>query len=244
MSATDPDPVLPRHVVLAILDEPPFCWLEQDGTPSGCDVEVATTVLRRAGIEKVSVTQVTFAELIPGLVAGRWQVNTGMFVTAERRRQVRFTRPIWAVPDGLIVRVGDVGRFGSYHDLGTDPDARLGVVVGQVQGDSARRAGVPHERLVRFDTQDDAVRAVRRGEIDAAASTAIGNRALLARLRDPDLAATELTGPTATPVGAFSVGLEQTALAAALDTHLDTFLGTPQHRAIMTRYGFTTWRSS
>ena len=58
----------------------------------------------------MSVRLVTFAELIPGLVGGHRDVNTGMFVTQERRRQVRFPRPIWTVPDGLIVRADDVGH--------------------------------------------------------------------------------------------------------------------------------------
>lgn len=244
VSASELGSGLPDRVVLAILDEPPFCWVEIDGTAMGCDVEVATIVLRRAGIRPVSVQPVTFAELIPGLVAGRWQLNTGMFITAARRRQVRFTRPIWAVPDGLIVRSDDVGRFATYRDLGADANARLGVVVGQVQGDSARHAGVPDERLVSFATQDDAVHGVRHGEIDAAASTAIGNRALIARMDAADLVAVDLGTPAGgdrqpVPVGAFSLGLEQTALAAALDAQLAVFLGSPQHRAIMTGYGFT-----
>jgi polar amino acid transport system substrate-binding protein len=210
----------------------------------GCDVEVATAVLRQAGIQSVSFQQVAFAELIPGLVAGRWHLNTGMFITDARRRQVRFTRPIWAVPDGLIVRGDDVGRFGTYRDLGADSNARLGVVVGQVQGDSARQAGVPDERLVFFATQEDAVQAVRRGEIDAAASTAIGNRALIARMGPAGLIAVDLSTPAdgrrqPVPVGAFSLSLEQDALATAFDAQLTAFLGSPQHRAIMARYGFT-----
>jgi polar amino acid transport system substrate-binding protein len=244
MSTSDLGSGLPDTVVLAILDEPPFCWLEPSGSAMGCDVEVVTTVLRRAGIASVSVRQVTFAELIPGLVAGRWHLNTGMFITDARRRQVRFTRPVWAVPDGLIVRGADVGRFTSYSNFGFDADARLGVVVGQVQGDSARQAGVPDERLISFATQDDAVQAVRRGEIDAAASTAIGNRALIARMADPGLVAVDVRaradgGRQPVPVGAFSLSLEEAALAAALDAQLAVFLGSPQHRAIMTRYGFT-----
>jgi polar amino acid transport system substrate-binding protein len=210
----------------------------------GCDVEVATTVLLRAGIHSVSVQSVTFTELIPGLVAGRWHLNTGMFITDARRRQVRFTRPIWAVPDGLIVRGNDVDRFATYRDLGVDGNARLGVVVGQVQGDAARHAGVPDERLVFFATQDDAVQAVRRGEIDAAASTAIGNRALIARMDTADLVAVDLSTPADSsrqpaPLGAFSLSFEQAPLAAALDAQLAVFLRSRQHRAIMTQYGFT-----
>jgi polar amino acid transport system substrate-binding protein len=241
VSVSEHESDLPDTVVVAILDEPPFCWLAADGTAVGCDVEVAETVLRRAGIRSVTVRQVTFAELIPGLVAGRWQLNTGMFVTDARRRRVRFTRPIWAVPDGLIVQRLEAGRFSSYADVGADADALLGIVVGQVQGDSARQAGVPPERLVSFATQHDAVGAVRRGEIHAAASTAIGNRALLARMEDPQLVAVDLRPSAGQPVprGAFSLGLTQAALAETVDAHLAAFLGSPQHRAIMVRYGFT-----
>ena len=225
MKGSVPGVVLPDVIVLAILDEPPFCWLEPAGKAKGCDVEVATTVLRQAGIPRVSYRQVTFAECIPGLVAGHWQMNTGMFITDARRRQVRFTRPIWVVPDGLIIRADQVARFSSYRDFGVDPDARLGVVVGQVQGDSARAAGVPPERMVSFATQDDATQALRRGEIDAVASTGIGNRALLTRLSDPDLAAVEVSAVIsgarpAIPRGAFSVSLLQVPLAAAIDAQL------------------------
>ena len=231
---------VPDTVTLAILDEPPFCWLAADGTALGCDVEVATTVLHRVGIRSVAIRQVTFAELIPGVVEGRWQLNTGMFITDARRRQVRFSRPIWAVADGLVVRGADAGRFGSYRDLGLAATARLGVVVGQVQRDSARQAGVPDERLLSFATQDDAVHALQRGEVDAVASTAIGNRALLARRADPGLVAVDLRADgRPVPVGGFSLSLAETALAGRLDAGLAAFLGSPEHRAIMTRYGFT-----
>ncbi len=233
---------LPDPVVLAILDEPPFCWLEPGGDAAGCDVEVLSTVLGRAGIRSLVVRQVTFAELVPGVVEGRWHVNTGMFITEERRRRVRFTRPIWAVADGLIVRAADAVRFGAYGDLAARPTARLGVVVGQVQGAAARRAGVPAERLIQFATQDDAVRALRRGDVDAVASTAIGNRALLARIGDRALVAVGLDpgdGPHTVPLGAYSLSYEQAPLADLLDEHLAGFIGSPEHRAIMSRHGFT-----
>jgi polar amino acid transport system substrate-binding protein len=84
-------------------------------------VEVASTVLRRAGIRFVAVQQVTFAELIPGVVEGRWHLNTGMFITDARRRQLRYTRPIWAAPDGLIVRKADARRFTRIKTLASIP---------------------------------------------------------------------------------------------------------------------------
>jgi polar amino acid transport system substrate-binding protein len=226
---------VPDAVVMAVLDEPPFCWLTASGAAAGCDVELAAVVLRRAGVRSVAFRQVTFAELIPGLLAGEWQLNTGMFVTEARRRLVRFTRPIWSLPDGLIVQRDDVARFGSYRRLALDPAARLGVVVGQVQGESARRAGVPEERLVQYATQDDAVEGVRGGEVDATASTAIGNRALLARMDAPGLCAVDLDDAPAAH-GAFSLSPVHAALADAVDAQLDAVIGGPEHRAIVTRH--------
>jgi polar amino acid transport system substrate-binding protein len=223
-------------VVLAIVDEPPFCWLDTDGAGAGSDVEVAATVVHGAGLGSLVVTKVTFAELIPGLMAGHWHLNTGMFVTPERRRQIRFTRPIWTASDGLIVRTAAADRISSYEDIAADPGARLGVVAQQVQGNAARQAGVPADRLVVFATLDEAVRAVRAGEIDAAASTAIGNRALVARRADARLATVDLRAGTA--VGAFSFRPEPSALADAFDAALTYFLHSPEHRAIMRRHGF------
>jgi polar amino acid transport system substrate-binding protein len=214
-------------VTMAILDEPPFCWLGEDG-PTGADVDVATTMLYRIGVDEVEFVQVEFAELIPGLVDGRWQLNTGLIITEERRRLVRFTRPIWTVPDGLIVSRDR--RFKSYVDIAADPTARLAVVTGQVQGDSARAAGIPEERILTFDTQQETVRAVQDGQAEAAASTAVGNRAILQRF-SKGLVAVDLA---AGADGAFSAGED---LAERLDRALAKYLGTPEHRAVMTRYG-------
>jgi polar amino acid transport system substrate-binding protein len=223
---------------MAILDEPPFCWPTGDGTAAGCDVEVARIALRLAGVHTVHYQLVTFAELIPGVVDGRWHLTTGMFITDARRRSVRFTRPIWTVPDGLIFRSSDAHRFTSYATVAADPAARLGVVVGQVQGESARRAGVPDDRVVPYPTQDDAVQAILRGEVDAAASTAIGNRALVARLADPRLVAADLPATTGA-LGAFALSPERAHLAAALDSALGSFLGSREHHDLMASHGFT-----
>jgi len=227
------------NITVAILDEPPFCWLDADGEARGCDVEVARIALQESGFADITFALVEFEELIPGVLADRWQLNTGMFVTAERRALVRFTRPIWSVPDGLVVRVEDVARFSSYSEFAADPEARLAVVVGQVQGDSARSAGLPDERILQVSTQDEAVRAVLNKAADAAASTAIGNRALMQRMADPRLAAVDLdAGSTDSPVGAFSLHPENTVVAEALDAQLAALLGSARHGEIRRRHGF------
>src|SRR6478736_1895579 len=115
-------------IIFAYLDEPPFCWLGPDGRALGSDVELMTETLREIGIVSVEMRLTIFSELLPGLVDGRWTITTPLFVTPERKRSVDFSRPVWALSDGLLVRRGDEDRFCSYEALAQDGSARLVVV--------------------------------------------------------------------------------------------------------------------
>jgi polar amino acid transport system substrate-binding protein len=113
------------------------------------------------------------------------------------------------------------------------------VFVGQIQRETAIGAGVSADRIVEFPDQEAAVEAVRMGAVDASASAAIGNRALVERANDSTLAAVATTSRSArAPVGAFAVGKHLPDLTAALDDVIGRCLGTPDHLALMRRYGF------
>ena len=175
-----------ERTVLAYLDEPPFCAPSPHGHPAGCDIEVAEHVLAEAGVRQVVFELATFPELIPGLIDGRWHVSTPMFITPERAGLIRYSRPVWAALDGFIVRAGDEQTYTSYEAIASHRGARLAVVVGQVQRETAIRAGVLVEQIIEFGHQDAAAFAVRAGEADASASTAPGNRAFVERAAEPD----------------------------------------------------------
>ena len=64
----------------AYIIEPPFNYLDADGSLTGCDVELARTVLQAAGRPPLHPIETTFAQLLPGLAAGRWRMTTGRFV--------------------------------------------------------------------------------------------------------------------------------------------------------------------
>ncbi|WP_348528988.1 transporter substrate-binding domain-containing protein [Mesorhizobium australicum] len=91
----------------AYLIEPPFNYRDADGTVTGCDVALARTVLGMVGLHDVEMVETEFAHLLPALSEGRWQMTTGLFATEERRWIAAFSRPIWALPDGLLVRKGN-----------------------------------------------------------------------------------------------------------------------------------------
>ncbi len=197
-----------KRVTLAYIEEPPFGWTEPDGSAAGADVELADTILRAIGVATVDHHLTTFAELLPGVENGLWDINVPLFVTAERAARVSFSLPVWAIGDGFLVRAGNSKQLTDYVSLANCIEARLGVITGQVQHQAARLAGVPEERIEQFTEQAEAIDALRGGKIDAYASTAVGNRILAARIGEQIVSAVaHKPDPAAAgsePKGAFS----------------------------------------
>jgi polar amino acid transport system substrate-binding protein len=227
-------------IVFAFLDEPPFCAPGADGAPTGCDVEVAFAILKAIGIERVETRLVTFAELLPGVARGAWHINTPLFVTEERQRLVDFSRPAWSLADGMMVRAGNSKRFASYDALAANTDARLVVVADQVQERRALAVGTPPQRIQRVATQAEAVNAVLDNRADAYASVAMAHRGYLAANPNDALEVADFgASGGAAALGAYSFAKSNHALRRSFDDALGRYLGTPAHRAIMRRYGFT-----
>ncbi len=231
---------LPARVTFAYLDEPPFCAPGADGAAIGCDVEVAFAILKAIGIAHVETKLVTFAELLPGVASGRWDINTPLFITEERKTLVDFSRPVWSLADGLMVRAGNPKGLTSYQALAAHATARLVVVAGQVQEHAARAAGVPVSRVLRVATQPEAVAAVAEGRADAYASVAMAHRGSLRATPDARLDVVDFAahGGTAA-LGAYSFARSNRELRGAFDDALRGYLGSPEHRSLMRRYHFS-----
>lgn len=231
-------------VTIAYIEEPPFGWTEAHHTVTGADIELADVVLRAIGVTRIEHCLTTFSELIPGVEAGRWDMNVPLFVTPERANLVAFSVPVWAIGDGFLVRAGNPKALDSYASLAGRDDARLGIIAGQVQHDSAKASGVSERQITLFEHQADAVEAVRSGAIDAYVSTAAGNRILADRVGRSMLEAVahkpEPDGkPQTLPFGAFSFSKRNGSLLRAVNAQLRSYLGSPDHRACIAKFGLT-----
>ena len=198
-------------VTIAYIEEPPFGWTEANRTVTGADIELAEAVLREIGATRIEHRLTIFSELLPGVEAGRWDMNVPLFVTPERAARVAFSVPVWAIGDGFLVRAGNPKSLKSYASLAERQDARLGIIAGQVEHDSARQSGVTENQIVVFEHQNDAIAAVRSGAIDAYASaraTEIGQA--IHRYGRHDFGST----PTATPTVTLSAAAKSTLTAA------------------------------
>ena len=95
-----------------------------------------------------------FAELLPGLASGRWDMTTGLFISDERLKLVDFTRPIWMLPDGLLVAKNNpraVRRLSIRRRGRGSPDWRH--LRPGPASDGPAGNGVPPERIRIFATQ-------------------------------------------------------------------------------------------
>ena len=231
-------------VAIAYIDEPPFGWTETDRTATGADIDLAEAVLRAIGATQIEHRLTTFSDLLPGVEAGRWDMNVPLFVTPERAKRVAFSVPVWAIGDGFLVRAGNPKALNRYASFVKRHDARLGIIAGQVQHDSAKAAGVSDDQIAIFEHQADAIEAVRSGKIDAYASTALGNRILADRIGGSVLEAVEHKPRTngiqqKLPFGAFSFNRRNSDLLNAVNSQLRSYLGSPDHRTRMARFGLT-----
>ncbi len=221
----------------AFLAEPPFCYRATNGDVTGSDVELARHVAQAVGV-RLAPVETEFAQLLAGLNDGRWDMTTGLFVTEERLKIAAFSRPIWALPDGLLVRTESRDIHG-YAAFASSPALCLGIVRDQVQGLTARRHGARNIRV--FENYGAAAAAVASGAIDAFASVANAHRGYLAGLGAHDLRVVEIQAveKPAEP-GAFAFARSRTALRDAVDDALGALLGSAAHRALMARFGFSS----
>ena len=83
-------------IKIGIADNLPWSKLNPDGTLSGIGPTIIAQVAKRLGIPKVEAVVGTYGELIPGLLAGRWDmVGASLTISPERCAQVIFADPFY-----------------------------------------------------------------------------------------------------------------------------------------------------
>ncbi|MEL6794090.1 MAG: transporter substrate-binding domain-containing protein, partial [Pseudomonadota bacterium] len=217
-----------------------FNFTETNGRVTGCDVELARHVLRTLGIADFEPVETEFAALLPGLGDGRWRMTTGLFGTEERRRTALFSRPIWGLPDGLLVKAGNPRKLTGYGSIAENADLRLAVIRDQVQHLTAMERGVAEGQIVVFETYADAAAQVRAGAVDAYASVARAHSGFIAANPDWGLGVAAVPHSEKAPAfGSFAFGLNDAALLSEVDEVLADFLGTAAHREMVAAFGFS-----
>lgn len=228
-------------------NEAPFAYMDsKEARVTGEAVEIARVVLRRMGVNEVEGVLTEFGSLIPGLQARRFDIiAAGMYVTPERCAQVAFSNPTYGVGEAFMVQKGNPKNLHSYDDVLKSQDARLGVVVGAIQGDYAQKLNIPSERVIVFPDAVSALSGVQADRADAYAATALTINDLMTKVTDQAVQKAEpftdpvIQGENVRGYGAFAFRKEDQAFADAFNAELAKLIGSEEHRKLVEPFGFT-----
>ncbi len=230
---------------VALAGERPYGYVEGgSGRVTGAQPEVARAVLAGMGIGGMEAVQVRFADLIPGLRAGQFDlVTAGMTITPERCGQVAFTHPDFVAPPAFLVPEGNPRGIGTFQGVGR-AEVILAVLDGSAELTYARAAGVDEDKLRIVDSQRTLFHDVVNGRAGVGALTAISLADELRRNPGADVEITRpveptIEGRTVIPAAAFAVRLGETDLLAAFDAGLTALQASGEWLRIVEPFGLS-----
>jgi len=237
-----------HKIRIGYANEAPYAYLDiATGKVTGEAPEIARIVLADLGITKVEGVLTEFGSLIPGLNAHRFDIiAAGMYVLPKRCKEVTFSNPTYSVGEAFVVAKGNPKGLHSYKDIARAANATLAVVAGTVERAYARDAGIPDKRVVVFPDAPGALEGVAAGRADAYAGTSLTVNYLLLKADNRQLErAKPFTDPTeggklARGYGAFGFRKSDKDLVTAFNKRLAKFIGTEQHRKLVSKFGFTS----
>ncbi len=230
-------------IAVAFYNFKPYAFVNESNELVGTDIELLSAVLEQMGGKIGESQAVDWGALIPGVKSGRFDVvAAGMFVTPKRCAAVRFSQPYFGIKQALAVVKGNPHGLVNYDSV-RDKGLKIGVVSGAAQMGYAQATGIAEENIVPLPDNPAGIAALRAGRIDAWAVSAPGVREIVKGVPEGDIESSpvfaEVAGKTAVSHGAFAFRPEDAEFVDAFDKVLTAFVGSPEHVAIMEKYGMS-----
>lgn len=229
------------YIRVGFANEAPYGYATPDGKLTGEAPEVAKAVLAKMGITEVDGVLTEFGSLIPGLMAGRFDIiAAGMFINPKRCAQIQFSEPSYGIGQAMLVKAGNPKGVKDYSSIKANKDLKLAVMAGAVEAGYAKDSGIGDDQLLVLPDQSSLLAAVQSGRADAAALTAlsIADMAKKGEGVESTKPFGEVNGKSVKGHGGFGFRKEDTSLYEAFNTQLKAFIGTPEHIALVTPFGF------
>lgn len=159
------------------------------GELQGAAIDIATAVFNEMGVEEIDGRLTDWAELIPGVQAGQFDVITaGMAILPDRCETALFAEPEMQYGEGLVVAEGNPLEIYSYADIADNPDVTVALMSGTTQFDFLEQEGVDIDNQV-LSVADipGQLAAVQSGNADVTAATEATLRAAYESLGSEDV---------------------------------------------------------
>ncbi len=139
---------------------PPFTYYNAKHELIGFDVGVAREIAKGLGV-KLELVAIPWTKIIAGLNKCEYDAVLGsMSITEEREKLVDFSVPYYYARSQVMVPKGS-----PLKNLKELTNKKIGVMGGTTFEEDAKAQGMT--RISRFDTNNDALNALKRGEVDA-----------------------------------------------------------------------------
>jgi len=234
-----------RGLVVGYAIEPPYAYLDEQGHVTGESPEVTREIARRLGISDLRWVKSEFGQLLDELQAGNIDlIAAGMFITPEREAIAEFSIPTLQVRQGLLVTRGNPHGLHAYEDAVARESLSIAVLTGSIEEDLFLNLGMPPERLVRVPDAKTGYAGVVAG---VAAGLALSMPTLLWMVQEHQEERIELASNFSQPTLASlalprGVGVafrpSDPTLRTAWNDALEAFLGSPEHLALISKFGF------
>lgn len=155
-------------IVVGIHNRAPWGYRDEaTGEVAGWHPDLLKAAFTDLGVKQLDIRVTEFGALIPGLLAGRFDVvASGLSITPERCKQVAFGKPDLKELDAALVLPGNPKTIHGYQDIVDSPDIVMGAGRGSVVVRNALAAGVPSDRMLLFPDIQSNVAALRAGRVD------------------------------------------------------------------------------
>lgn len=154
------------YITVGFANEAPYAYATSDGKLTGEAVEVSRAILKKLGIEEMNGVLTEFGSLIPGLNAKRFDMITaGMWINADRAKQVNFANPDYQIGEGIAVKAGNPLNLHSYEDI-AKAQVKVGAMSGSAEIKELKAIGVTDSQIVSVPDQPSALAALQAGRVD------------------------------------------------------------------------------
>jgi polar amino acid transport system substrate-binding protein len=156
-----------QGLTAGIANEQPYAYVGTDGKVTGANVEVLQAVLAGLGISKIDTPISDFGSLVPGLIAGRFDlIGAGLFINPNRCKVIGYSNPVTRSGGAFIVKAGNPLKLHSLKDVASSGKARLATQPGSNQVQEAKDSGIATANVVLFDKDTEALAALEAGRVD------------------------------------------------------------------------------
>ena len=192
-SAASPAEEKEVYVVASDISWPPFEWKDEAGDYIGFDLDVMRAIAKLEGYE-IEIVDVAFDSIIPGVVAGKYDIGaSGFTITAKREEVIDFSEPYYLSDQAVLIRTDSGLNIVTALSDGRKVGAQRGTTGAGWIEDNLIEKGVKVE-LKLYETYPLAVLDLVNKNIDAVLQDEPASRASAAKIEAIGIAGIIVTG--------------------------------------------------